>query len=69
MSQGSSTVSPVSTGERRPLASGSPSFIFRHRSLPSFCSTGETSSRNFTPSAMASSSSSASAGMYFLVRR
>ena len=69
VSQGISTVSPVSTGDRRPLSSGAPSFIFRHRSLPSPCSTGDTSSRKRTPSAMASSSSSASAGMYCRVRR
>ena len=38
-----------------PSRPGSPSFIFSQISLPSFCSTGATSSRNCTPSAMASS--------------
>ena len=69
VSQGISTISPVGTGFRRPFSSGSPSFILSQTSLPSFCSTGATSSRNSTPSAMAISSSSASAGIYFLVRR
>ena len=69
VSQGMETISPVSTGERRPEASGSPRRIFLQRSIPSLCSTGAASSRNAAPSARASSSSSASAGMYFLVRR
>ena len=68
-SQGISTVSPVGTGLLLPEASGSPSFILSQISLPSLCATGATSSKNSTPSAMASSSSSASAGIYCFVRR
>ena len=66
---GSSTVSPVATGLRRPLASGSPSSITSQVSTAPLSALGASSSQNSTPSARARSSSSSSAGICFLVRR
>ena len=63
VSAGISTASSVSTGRRRPEASGSPSVIRTQRSVPSRNAFGASSSRKTTPSFSASSSSSRSAGI------
>ena len=63
---GTSVNSPVPTGERLPLASGSPSLQISHLSFPPSAPTGASSSMNSTPSSMAITSSSSSAGMFLL---
>ena len=50
------------------VSSGLPSIIFLAVKTPFSCFTGAASSKNSTPSPTAMASSSSSAGMYFLVR-